>query len=858
MKNFTGFRFGQIHSEDLHLVVISSNSRYVKNTQPGIKDYTTEVPGGNGSYLFGQTFSTQEFSISIAFDEVDEKTWRKISNLFSTDKPQDLVFNENPYKTYRAKLKSKPDFKTLCFTDRHTGERTYKGEGTLNFICYFPFAFGFNKYIVRAADYYNCMMPETIIKHNRDPYSDNLPKFIEPTIKKHYNVEPNMRTPWKGGYPSIEQVQGGELYFNNPETNQKEMIDVRKYFSNIPEWQCAAQLLVSPTLDFDRELIYMPQYSKTNYYNMDTGLNRQNGVIGSRILVYNPGDLPIDFEIKLGNLVSQYRANMRDGENYTFRISRYNVQRLTIEQAVDWCGMKTYDQLDEEKYKYGNRYFTLLQSKVSNIGKDWTKDNKDWDYRIQSQLLGKTHPRHAYYVEPIPREKLGDFIRLFYWQSNHIDDPKGFTAEPLNWEKGKEIANRYEELCNLCIDDEERFELYWKTLKEGILDCYKEVNEIMLYGGGNLNNFRFFNADEDEGQTYTYNDFVNDYINQPSEYIRQINDLNYGEFIFNIANYPQYYTYDYLDITSQDFDKIQGCGCGCDIHRHENANESTIKPLFIDSEKRMVYNLNDPEWGEIKKEGIPSEWLINNEDKMKNFFHYKPEKKIFNDNIKQGHWFKLPPGWSLIDISPVVNEDKWGGKRWLDARPFIWGNRDEYFKTHFDSVYHEAAKDYLISECPLNMLQKKWETDNGEVIDFFSQYDEDTYENRQEFFSELPLSDLENYLQFKRWYVGDEDQNTDIAKNYDAASKTEFAYNLENFGHQVSKKRIENAEINFLKKLDEYWRINTPDINGNPDGSIDDWWWFANSYIWANFPPVYWAYADLLNSAQIKYTPLFY
>jgi hypothetical protein len=52
-----------------------------------------------------------------------------------------------------------------------------------------------------------------------------------------------------------------------------------------------------------------------------------------------------------------------------------------------------------------------------------------------------------------------------------------------------------------------------------------------------------------------------------------------------------------------------------------------------------------------------------------------------------------------------------------------------------------------------------------------------------------------------------------------------------------------------LKKLDEYWRINTPDINGNPDGSIDDWWWFANSYIWANFPPVYWAYADLLNSA---------
>nr|DAW49264.1 MAG TPA: hypothetical protein [Caudoviricetes sp.] len=72
----------------------------------------------------------------------------------------------------------------------------------------------------------------------------------------------------------------------------------------------------------------MPQYSKVNYYNMDTGLNRQNGLIGSRLLVYNPGDVPIDFELKLGNLTSDFRSNLKD---YTFRISRYNVERLSIE-----------------------------------------------------------------------------------------------------------------------------------------------------------------------------------------------------------------------------------------------------------------------------------------------------------------------------------------------------------------------------------------------------------------------------------------------------------------------------------------------------------------------------------------------
>jgi hypothetical protein len=35
---------------------------------------------------------------------------------------------------------------------------------------------------------------------------------------------------------------------------------------------------------------------------MDTGLNKANYALGSRLLVYNPGDVPIDFELKLGNL----------------------------------------------------------------------------------------------------------------------------------------------------------------------------------------------------------------------------------------------------------------------------------------------------------------------------------------------------------------------------------------------------------------------------------------------------------------------------------------------------------------------------------------------------------------------------
>jgi hypothetical protein len=60
---------------------------------------------------------------------------------------------------------------------------------------------------------------------------------------------------------------------------------------------------------------------------MDCGAANNSNLIGSRILVYNPGDIPIDFELRIGNLIRSFRGN----DNYTFRISRHNVERLSIE-----------------------------------------------------------------------------------------------------------------------------------------------------------------------------------------------------------------------------------------------------------------------------------------------------------------------------------------------------------------------------------------------------------------------------------------------------------------------------------------------------------------------------------------------
>jgi phage-related protein len=87
MKDFLGFRFGNIHTEDLHLKVVSSSNRYDRNLLPDPTDYTVDVPGGNGKYYFGQTYGTREFTVNVAFDNMDEITLRRISQIFSTDKP---------------------------------------------------------------------------------------------------------------------------------------------------------------------------------------------------------------------------------------------------------------------------------------------------------------------------------------------------------------------------------------------------------------------------------------------------------------------------------------------------------------------------------------------------------------------------------------------------------------------------------------------------------------------------------------------------------------------------------------------------------------------------------------------------
>lgn len=148
--DFIGFSFNGHRSEELGIVRVSDGSRYNEDLVPTTQDKTVQVPGGDGFYYFGSNYTQRQFSINIAFDELTEKQLRELQQVFGTKELGKLIFDERPYKYYMVKS-GKPQLKYICF-GREGEVRTYKGEGTLTFTAYYPFAKSIYKFLNEYSD----------------------------------------------------------------------------------------------------------------------------------------------------------------------------------------------------------------------------------------------------------------------------------------------------------------------------------------------------------------------------------------------------------------------------------------------------------------------------------------------------------------------------------------------------------------------------------------------------------------------------------------------------------------------------------------------------------------------------------
>ncbi len=152
--DFIGFSYNGKHSSDLGIVRTSNGSRFDENLLPTMQDKTAQVPGGDGTYYFGSYYTWRQFPVSFAFDSLTEEQIAEIKRIFGDKKIHDLIFDERPYKTWKAKVTGSATMKHIPFAEGETN-RTYKGEGTIQFTCYQPYAICDKKWLSEYSDWAN-------------------------------------------------------------------------------------------------------------------------------------------------------------------------------------------------------------------------------------------------------------------------------------------------------------------------------------------------------------------------------------------------------------------------------------------------------------------------------------------------------------------------------------------------------------------------------------------------------------------------------------------------------------------------------------------------------------------------------
>ena len=175
---------------------------------------------------------------------------------------------------------------------------------------------------------------------------------------------------------------------------------------------------------------------------------------------------------------------------------------------------------------------------------------------------------------------------------------------------------------------------------------------------------------------------------------------------------------------------------------------------------------------------------------------------------------------------------------------------EEEEKEIFEECEKKAIIDFLTEKSPVSNLKRNY-GENGFEEFLNPAFDFNDKDAIREVLS-LPreeegeqLRKLESYIYFKNWFIDSEGYQL-------------YAGNQTSIGGGFWKLLTTQIEIDFFKLLNNYWRLAHLNERGYSPVDAEDWWWYADNYIWGNFPPVYWGYVDILNEAKIEYVPEYY
>lgn len=275
---------------------VSDSSRYNENLLPNFTDKTQVAPGGDGTYYFTSQYTNRQISFPIAYDNLTEEKKKKLVTILARKKPYWLVFDEYPYKKYLVKAQSIPTFKWVPF-NRKDNDRVYKGEGTLNFICYSPYALSRFKYKIDFEKDYlnrNIVSVRSVIDKS-ESHLEELAQNGYLLIKGYLSTE------------YLDQMNYGYYLVDIHELNtmsESEKANTVFYYwqyGNIDEWlPDAVHLNNTPVLSKQSSYDVFRPYKFKAGYSIYTYL-------------YNPGDVEADFVLKM----------ISDGSSYPCKIDLF-------------------------------------------------------------------------------------------------------------------------------------------------------------------------------------------------------------------------------------------------------------------------------------------------------------------------------------------------------------------------------------------------------------------------------------------------------------------------------------------------------------------------------------------------------
>lgn len=297
--DFIGFTIGDYHSSDLGIIRASDGSRFNENLLPNFSDKTAKIPGRDETLYFRTEYDKKEFPISFAFDSLSESQLLLLKKVLGKKELQNLIFDEYPYKIYKVKAASPPNLKFICFEENN--ERVYKGEGSVTFVAYYPFAKSRFKY---KEDYNYLTIPEW-------KYAiDNKDEWLLASGIRGRNEFSN--TADKIPYGAFICTQ---LRYNLTENTGEE------------------QIIISDGMDKEEVLENLPE---------DAGFYSFGGEFKTRL--YNPGDLETYFKLIVnsagygyslfysidlkiqdkGKLIGQLTVERIPSDDYGFIFNGYN------------------------------------------------------------------------------------------------------------------------------------------------------------------------------------------------------------------------------------------------------------------------------------------------------------------------------------------------------------------------------------------------------------------------------------------------------------------------------------------------------------------------------------------------------